>query len=48
MALINCKECKGKVSDKALMCPHCGFGMSPTLENLLAANEQDRPPGGLQ
>ncbi|MCJ7525229.1 MAG: PilZ domain-containing protein [Candidatus Aminicenantes bacterium] len=35
MALINCKECKGKVSDKALMCPHCGFGMSPTLENLL-------------
>jgi hypothetical protein len=35
MALISCSECKGKVSDKALMCPHCGLGMSPTLENLL-------------
>ena len=35
MALIQCKECNGKVSDKALMCPHCGFGMPQTLENLL-------------
>jgi hypothetical protein len=35
MALNQCKECKGKVSDKALMCPHCGFGMTPILENLL-------------
>jgi hypothetical protein len=25
MALIRCSECKGKVSDKAWMCPHCGF-----------------------
>ncbi|MBU4268981.1 MAG: PilZ domain-containing protein [Acidobacteria bacterium] len=36
MALIKCKECKEKVSDQALMCPHCGFvGMSQTLETLL-------------
>lgn len=35
MALIKCKECKEKVSDQALMCPHCGFGMSPTLETFL-------------
>jgi hypothetical protein len=35
MALNQCKECKGKVSDKALMCPHCGFGMPRILENLL-------------
>jgi len=35
MALISCGECKGKVSDKALICPHYGFGMSQTLENLL-------------
>jgi hypothetical protein len=34
MALIRCKECKGKVSDKALICPHCGFGISGALENL--------------
>ena len=36
MALIRCKECKGKVSDKALLCPHCGFGISGTLGNLLS------------
>lgn len=35
MAMKTCSECKGKVSDKAVMCPHCGFGMSPTLEHRL-------------
>lgn len=25
MALINCKECSQKISDKAKTCPHCGF-----------------------
>lgn len=25
MAIISCPECKDKVSDKALNCPHCGF-----------------------
>jgi len=35
MAMIKCSECSGKVSDKALMCPHCGFGMSQIIENLL-------------
>ena len=35
MAMKICSECKGKVSDQAVMCPHCGFGMSQTLENLL-------------
>lgn len=25
MALIKCKECGGKMSDKAIACPHCGF-----------------------
>ena len=24
MAMIDCKECEKKVSDKALHCPHCG------------------------
>jgi hypothetical protein len=36
MAIKTCSECKGKVSDKAVMCPHCGFGMSQTLETLLS------------
>jgi hypothetical protein len=35
MALIQCSECKGKVSDKAVMCPHCGFGLQKNLENKL-------------
>lgn len=25
MALINCPECNNQISDKAEMCPHCGF-----------------------
>lgn len=28
MALIQCPECEGKVSDQALSCPHCGFPIS--------------------
>jgi uncharacterized Zn finger protein (UPF0148 family) len=35
MALIHCSECKGKMSDKAVMCPHCGFGMQKNVENKL-------------
>ena len=27
MALITCPECRGKVSDKAKACPHCGYPM---------------------
>lgn len=27
MAIIECKECGGQVSDKAYTCPHCGFPM---------------------
>lgn len=28
MALINCPECNKEVSDKAEMCPNCGFGVA--------------------
>ena len=31
MALVECKECGGKVSDKAAACPHCG---SPVRQSL--------------
>ena len=34
MALIECPECKEKVSDKALVCIHCGF----PLENFQNKN----------
>jgi len=33
MTLILCSECKGKLSDKALICPHCGFRMQKNLGN---------------
>jgi len=35
MALKNCSECNGKISEKALLCPHCGFGLNQDLETLL-------------
>ena len=35
MTLIHCGECKGKISDKALMCPHCGFRMQKNRKNIL-------------
>lgn len=25
MALVNCPECNGQISDKSSLCPHCGF-----------------------
>jgi uncharacterized membrane protein YvbJ len=28
MALIQCKECKGQVSDQAETCPHCGVAIN--------------------
>lgn len=30
MALVTCPECKGNVSDKAGVCPHCGFPLQRT------------------
>lgn len=27
MSIINCPECKGPISDKAIKCPHCGYPM---------------------
>lgn len=29
MALTECPECRGKVSESALTCPHCGFPVAP-------------------
>jgi hypothetical protein len=26
--LIHCPECRERTSDRALMCPHCGFGIA--------------------
>ena len=36
MALINCPECNAEVSDTALSCPHCGFGVKEYVEKQAA------------
>ena len=33
MALIECPECGGKVSNSAVSCPHCGFPIKARLRN---------------
>jgi hypothetical protein len=45
MALKSCSECKGKISDKAIMCPHCGFGLGGDLEALLRRLGATASPG---
>lgn len=35
MALSTCSECKGKVSDQAWMCPHCGFVRGREMDDYL-------------
>ena len=31
MAMTTCNECKGKISDQAWTCPHCGIGQDKSL-----------------
>lgn len=38
MALIACPECKGKVSDRAAACPHCGY---PVREGARAEGDEE-------
>lgn len=33
MALINCPECNGVISDKARSCPHCGYPIHEDMVN---------------
>lgn len=39
MALMSCPECSGKVSDKAVICPHCGY---PIQDKPLPVKAQKR------
>ncbi|MCX6558135.1 MAG: PilZ domain-containing protein [Candidatus Aminicenantes bacterium] len=41
MALTHCSECNGKVSDQAIMCPHCGFGLQKKIEIKLPSNRTE-------
>ena len=46
--LTMCIECGGKVSDKAFMCPHCGFPMAKAeeLRKVVAKKSKMRRPNG--
>ena len=43
MALITCPECHGQVSDKAAVCPHCGYpiGEQPPRQTEGKAEQAD-------
>lgn len=46
--LIICSECKLQISDKALMCPHCGFPLQPDKISYRKprSNKRKRLPNG--
>ena len=43
MALIECAECRKEVSDKASVCPHCGYPLvEPPKQPALSSNIKRR------
>lgn len=41
MALINCPECKNKISDKADSCPKCGYELNKNSNNNLGSKKNN-------
>lgn len=44
--LIKCSECELQVSDKAIICPHCGFPLKPDKKIYHKTNKRKRLPNG--
>lgn len=44
--LITCPECNLQVSDKAFMCPHCGYILNSKLASKATTNKRRRLPNG--
>ena len=42
MALIKCPECSKEISDKAISCPHCGFGLNTNVVNSTVTVQRKR------
>ena len=40
MAMINCPDCKNKVSDTAISCPHCGYILKETDQKKNKADKE--------
>ena len=47
MTMTTCSECKGKMSDRAPMCPHCGFGLGQALDDMVQLHVQKALPASL-
>lgn len=45
MAILNCPECNGKVSDKIDNCPHCGY---PIKESVFSSDRQYTVVNGVE
>ncbi len=43
MAIIKCSECGHDVSDKAAICPHCGYSVSEILKSINQEMESQEP-----
>lgn len=43
MALISCRECKKKISNEALSCPHCGAPKLETIEEMMEESVRNMP-----
>ena len=43
MALINCPECNKEVSDKAKICPNCGFSISDASNDVVRIKIDQHP-----
>lgn len=48
MAMTTCSECQGAISDKALMCPHCGIGLEQAMEALARRWPAPHPAPGVE
>jgi hypothetical protein len=48
MAMTTCSECQGKISDQALICPHCGIGLKRALETFSRLWPAPRPAPGVE
>lgn len=47
MALITCPECNGSISDKAFICPHCGYPVqNTTMQPKAPRKARKRRPNG--
>ncbi len=42
MAIINCPACNKKISDRATSCPHCGYSMQGSKEDISRKRSHNR------